>query len=224
MVVDLLVVLAGGRARWPWMTEHTGQGGTPGAEDKLARIGEPHVRVLNRMVEEWRQGPDGPRVVPWFDPDGGGVRARVLVLMETPGPQTVRAGRAGFSSEDNDDPTAAALRRARSGAGLARLDYLRWNVVPWPLHDSAGRRRAPLVADLDEARPALRAVFDVLGRLELVVAVGAPALSGVMRLLTLDRVVPLVQVLGVPHPSPRNARLRAESITRLENALARGVR
>lgn len=206
------------------MTEHNGRGGTPGAEDKLARIGEPHVRVLNRMVEEWRQGPDGPRVVPWFDPDGGGVRARVLVLMESPGPQTVRAGRAGFSSEDNADPTAAALRRARSGAGLARLDYVRWNVVPWPLYDAAGRRRAPLVADLDEARPALRGLFDALGRLELVVAVGAPALSGVMRLLTLDRVVPLVPVLGVPHPSPRNARLRAESITRLENALARAVR
>lgn len=189
--------------------------------DRRSRIDEPHVAPLNALVRAWRQGPEGPRFVPWFDPDGPGVGARVLVLMESPGPRTVAAGDLGFSSEDNDDPTAAALRAARSSAGLARDGYLRWNVVPWPTYDAAGHRRGPLVRDLEEARPALTELWRALPDLRAVVAVGTPALQGVMRLLTLDPTARVVPVLGVPHPSPRNAHARAEALERLTVALRR---
>lgn len=191
--------------------------------DKRQRVDEPHVRDLNRLARRLREAAsDEPRFVPWFDPDGGGGDARVLVLMESPGPRTVAAGDLGFSSEDNDDPTALALREARSASGLARSDYVRWNVVPWPSYDDAGSRRAPTVADLEEAGPALVAVLDLLPRLEVVVAVGSPALSGVMRLLTTrsTSLAEVPRVLGVPHPSPRNARQREEARGRLRHALA----
>lgn len=147
--------------------------------------------------------------------------SRVLVLMESPGPRTVAAGDPGFSSKDNQDPTSAALRAARQASGLPRAEYLRWNVVPWPSYDAAGHRRPPTVADLDEARPPLAALLELLADLELVVAVGAPALNGVMRLLTAtpEDLARLPRVLGVPHPSPRNAHQRAESLARLETAL-----
>lgn len=193
-----------------------------GHRGKRGRVDDPHVRELNDLTRSWRCGPGGPdRFVPWFDPDSAGTAARTLVLMETPGPRTVRAGDLGFSTEDNDDPTAQALREARAAAGLDRGDYLRWNVVPWPLYDGAGHRRSPQVRDLDDARPALAGLLAALPRLQLVVAVGTPALTGVMRLLTLDPDVALVRVLGVPHPSPRNARQRAESRLRLAAALRR---
>ncbi|MDF9714655.1 uracil-DNA glycosylase [Nocardioides sp. ChNu-153] len=193
-------------------------------EDKLRRVDAPHVAALNALARGWRS--DG-RFVPWFDPAGAGTAARVLVLMESPGPRTVAAGDLGFSSEDNTDPTSAVLRAARVEAGLERSHYLRWNVVPWPLHDADGRRRAPTTADLDAARPALRAVLAACPDLAVVVTVGTPALTGVMRHLTLgteENAGPgplprLLPVLAVPHPSPRNGYHRAEARTRLTNAL-----
>jgi len=87
----------------------------PTARSKRDRVDDPHVALLNALARRWRT--DG-RFVPWFDPDGGGVRAQVLLLMETPGPETVAAGDQGVSSEDNPDPTARALCAARAGSGL----------------------------------------------------------------------------------------------------------
>lgn len=191
-------------------------------DTKRDRVDEAHVRDLNALARSLRHAPDGSdRFVPWFDPDSGGVSSRVLVLMESPGPRTVAAGDLGFSSEDNQDPTTQALRAARTASGLARAAYVRWNVVPWPTYDANGHRRPPTVADLDEAGPALAAVLELLPRLQLVVAVGAPALNGVMRLLTSAPVdlARVPRVLGVPHPSPRNAHQRAESRKRFETAL-----
>ncbi len=158
------------------------------SESLRTRVDESHVAPLNELVRRWRADPrDGAqRFVPWFDPDGPGLLARVLVLMESPGPRTVAAGDLGFSSEDNDDPTAGALRTARASAGMARDAYVRWNVVPWPMYDSSGRRRPPLVRDLDDAREALADLWAALPELRVVVAVGTPALQGVMRLLTTD--------------------------------------
>lgn len=191
---------------------------------RRTRVDEPHVAPLNDLARSLRTQGEGHRFVPWFDPDGGGTTAHVLVLMETPGPRTVAAGDLGFSTEDNTDPTAAALRAARAASGLDRSAYVRWNVVPWPLHDGAGHRRPPRVRDLDEARPALAALLDLLPALELVVAVGTPALTGVMRHLTLDPPDRVPRVLGVPHPSPRNAGQQQEARARLANALRAGVR
>lgn len=186
------------------------------AEGKRARVDEPHVAPLNDLVRSWRR--DG-RFVPWVDPDGAGTAARVLVLMEAPGPATVAAGDLGFSSEDNPDPTARVLQALREEAGLARGDYLRWNVVPWALRDGAGRHRPPRVDDLAEAGPALRQLVGALPRLRVVVTFGAPALTGAMRLLTLEEPARLLPVLGVPHPSLRNGHRRAETRQRILVAL-----
>ncbi|MDF1704877.1 MAG: uracil-DNA glycosylase [Aeromicrobium sp.] len=189
--------------------------------DRRSRVDEPHVFALNALVRAWRAAVDEQRFVPWFDPDGPGVNARILVLMESPGPRTVAAGDLGFSTEDNDDPTAAALRAARASAGVARDGYVRWNVVPWPTYDATGHRRPPLVRDLEEARPALKELWAALPDLHVVVAVGMPALQGVMRLMTIDETARVVPVLAVPHPSPRNAHARAEAFNRLRVALER---
>ncbi|MFI7584607.1 uracil-DNA glycosylase [Kocuria sp. M1N1S27] len=186
------------------------------ATGKRARVDAPHVAPLNALVRAWRR--DG-RFVPWVDPDGGGTRARVLVLMEAPGPATVAAGDLGFSSEDNPDPTARTFKALREESGLAHGDYLRWNVVPWALLDADGRHRPPKVDDLVEAEPALRELAGALPELRVVVTFGAPALTGMMRLLTVEEPQRLLPVLGVPHPSLRNGHRRAETRRRILVAL-----
>lgn len=183
---------------------------------KRARVDAPHVAPLNALVRSWRA--DG-RFVPWVDPDGGGTASRVLVLMEAPGPATVAAGDLGFSAEENPGPTARSFRELRGASGLARDGYLQWNVVPWALRDAAGRHHAPKAGDLAAAGPALRAMIGALPRLRVVVTFGAPALTGMMRLLTLEEPARLLPVLGVPHPSPRNGHRREESRRRILTAL-----
>ena len=183
---------------------------------KRARVDEPHVAPLNALVRAWRAG---GRFVQWVDLDGGGTGARVLVLMEAPGPATVAAGDLSFSSEHNPDPTARIFRALREESGLVRGDYLRWNVMPWALLGADGRHRPPRVDDLAEAEPALRELVGALPELRVVVTFGAPALTGMMRLLTVEQPPRLLPVLGVPHPSLRNGHRRAETRQRILVAL-----
>ncbi len=189
---------------------------TPGIDwrARRARVDEPHVSPLSTLVRVWRSPAGAPtRFLPWFDPDSAGVDARVLVLMQSPGPSTVAAGDLAFSSEDNPGPTAAAFRRARVESGLERSAYLRWNIVPWAHEGPVG------VGDLEAARPALDQLIRTLPRLRAVVTVGTPALTGVMRWLTLSCDVPVRPVLAVPHLSPANAVRRGETLTRAVTAL-----
>ena len=185
---------------------------------KRARLGQAHVAPLNSFVRSWRSV-DLARLVPWFDPDDGGIRARVLVLMEAPGPGTVRAGGSGFCSEDNPDGTARTFAGLRAAAGLSRQDYVRWNVVPWAVHDATGAWCAPTAADLEGARPALAQLLDALPGLELVVVMGQRALAGYTRYATLSTPIRVLPVLATPHPSQRNTHGRAEALLRIGNAL-----
>jgi len=172
------------------------------------------VRSLNALAETWRTAPDGSRrFVPSFDPRSGGTSSRVLVLMQSPGPQTIAAAHAAVCSEDNPGPTAAAFRAARIESGLARNEYLRWNLIPWEV---PGRVRP---ADIDEGRRALGALLEALPVLDAIVTYGTVALDGVMRHLTLDEHPRLIPVIAAPHPSPANGRHRAEQQRRSVQAL-----
>lgn len=191
-------------------------------QDKRARLDVTHVAPLNALVRAWRSE-DPARQVPWFDPDDGGTGARVLVLMEAPGPGTVRPGGSGFCSEDNPDGTARTFAALRAGAGLERRDYVRWNIVPWAVHDATGSWSAPAATDLEDARPALSSLLHALGDLELVVVLGQRALAGWTRHATLGRPAHVLPLLAAPHPSQRNTRARQEALLRIGNALACGA-
>ena len=179
----------------------------------------PHLDPLAALVDEWRH-PAGlrERFVPGFDPLSGGVSARVLVLMESPGPATVAMGSSAISSEDNPGPTASAFRAARADSGLASEDYLRWNVIPWAIE------RKPTTDDLEEARPALGQLFDALPALRAIVTFGSPALTGVMRYFTLTENAGVLPVLAAPHPSPANATRSGEKHLRAVVALRHAAR
>jgi hypothetical protein len=172
---------------------------------KISLLHEPHVAALTGYVERLRAERGGGEAVPWFDPTEAGVGARMLVLLEAPGPRAVGPGGprpsaagSGFISADNNDPTAETTWRLLQEAGVVRSRELAsWNIVPWYVGD--GRRIRPVnAADLREAAPATRALLELLPELRVVVLLGRKAAEGWSRLG-----IGGYTVLEGPHPGPR---------------------
>ncbi|WP_366888266.1 uracil-DNA glycosylase [Rhodoferax sp.] len=122
---------------------------------------------------------DAPTHVPHFDPLDGGVRARCLLLLDSPGRRSADSGSTtvvgtGFVSRDNPDPTADNLRAATLQMGLPRDATVLWNTVPWYLGDA--NKLAPTVAaNWHAAMPALRQLVLLLPELQVVILLGRKA-------------------------------------------------
>ncbi|BDL40048.1 Uracil-DNA glycosylase superfamily [Methylorubrum extorquens DSM 13060] len=154
----------------------------------------PHVRPLRafaRMIAAERGA-----AVPDPDPLDGGVEARLLLLLETPGPSI---GRTGFVSRDNPTGTAANLFRFLAEAGIARRDTLIWNAVPWVIHAPGALNRAPLRSEASAAAPYFAPLLALLPRLAVVVPAGRFAREASAPLAALR---PELPVVAIPHPSP----------------------
>lgn len=126
--------------------------------------------------------------VPDFDPLDGGTAARVLFVLEKPGPG-IHPG--GFVSRDNDTPTAAAIRAFMAQAGLPRRETALWNLVPW-----WNGTTAVTAAERAAGVQALAGLLPSLPGLDTAVLVGRTA----------DAARPLlggVRVLASAHPSPQ---------------------
>jgi len=141
-------------------------------EARRRLLTEPHVRPLTQYVEDLRARSTAE--FPDFDPLDGGVEARLLFLMEKPGPMTSaeRDGRqgSGFISRDNDDPTAQAIFTFMREAGIPRRETVLWNLIPgWN-----GTRKVTAREVREGAQEALQLV-QLLPRLRAVVLVGKRA-------------------------------------------------
>src|SRR5687767_11197440 len=100
-------------------------------EARLARLDEPHVTSLNAWVRELRLRLGDQAIVPWFDPEDGGVAASILWLLEAPGPKATRErGGSGIISCNNNDGTAENTWRTRDKASVGRDIVVHWNVIP----------------------------------------------------------------------------------------------
>ncbi|WP_308918201.1 uracil-DNA glycosylase family protein [Jannaschia sp. LMIT008] len=124
------------------------------AAARLAHLNDPHMRPLAAYCAGLRATGG---TVPDMDPLDGGTAARLLLLLEKPGPAAARAGIVSF---DNDSPTGAAARRFRDRAGIRRDRVVVWNVVPWwngTIRFTAAERRAGLTV-----LPAFLALFSDL--------------------------------------------------------------
>lgn len=138
--------------------------------------------------------------VPLFDPAEAGTDARVLVLLEAPGPMTnpdgARPG-SGFISVDNDDQTAENCWRARDAVGLDS-GVLHWNIVPWYLGSAATK---PTATELAQGAMELRRLLPLLPDLRAVVLAGRHAQTGWAK-----HVAPFTEshlaVIETWHPSP----------------------
>ena len=160
------------------------------AARRRAMLRLPHMAPLAAYADALRDRGE----VPDADPLDGGAGARLLMLLEKPGPGTSPArGGSGFVSADNDDPTAAATWAFARAAGIERHERVIWNTVPWwngTIAFTTAERRAGIAV--------LKGWLDLLPRLEVVVLVGRqaqrarPALEGLP-----------VRVFASAHPSPQ---------------------
>lgn len=154
----------------------------------------PHLRPLRALAR--RIARERGAQVPDPDPLDGGVGARLLLLLETPGPAIVRTG---FVSQDNATGTAANLFRFLREAGIARADLLIWNAVPWVIHEDGAQNRAPRRSEARAGAPYLAPLIDLLPNLACVVLAGR--FAGEAR-MPLEGLRPNLPVIAVPHPSP----------------------
>ena len=125
--------------------------------------------------------------------------ARVLLLLESPGPVVSRTR---FVSVDNPDGTAENLRCLLHLSGLRRSDVVVWNAVPWQM--SEGGVVTPRPAQYAEAAPLTRHVLSLLPELRAVVLVGRHAQAAWGHV---DSALP---TFACPHPSPQNFHTRRE--------------
>ena len=93
----------------------------------------PHIAPLTAYVEELRKRDLG--YIPYFDPMDGGINAKVLFLLEKPGPKTFNDPEfekpgSGFISRNNNDPTAEATFNFMEQAQIPRDATVIWNVIP----------------------------------------------------------------------------------------------
>lgn len=152
-----------------------------------------HMTALNNYVEGLRAVFGD---VPNFDPFDGGVEARLLVLLETPGPSTAGIR---FTSRDNPTGTARNLRSLFSLAQINRADTAIWNAVPWVLGRNGGRLRAPSRSDIAAAALELPKLLSLFPHLTTIILAGKTAAR--FETETLRR-RPDIQVNLMPHPSP----------------------
>ncbi len=161
---------------------------------RRAMADAPHVRPLRALAE--KIAAERGAAVPDPDPLDGGVEARLLLLLETPGPSI---GLTGFVSRDNPTGTAANLFRFLAEAGIARRDTLIWNAVPWVIHAPGALNRAPRRSEAAAAAPYFAPLLALLPRLAVVVPAGRFAREAAAPLAELR---PDLPVVPIPHPSP----------------------
>ena len=157
---------------------------------RRAMLDESHMAPLAAFAAALRDRGE----VPDADPLDGGTGARLLMLLEKPGPGTSPArGGSGFVSADTDDPTAAAVWTFSRQAEIDRRDRVIWNVVPWwngTIAFTAAERRAGMAV--------LPGWLDLLPRLEVVVLVGRQAQRTSPSLMGRS-----LRVFQSAHPSPQ---------------------
>ena len=160
---------------------------------RAAARGAPHVAALGGFIAGLRTRHGD---VPDVDPHDGGGGARLLLLLETPGPgaQPLR-----FVSRDNPTGTAANIRRFTGEAGIGRADGVIWNAVPWVIHAPGARNRAPRRGEVAAGMAELPGFLALLPRLDVAVLAGRVA-AGARPVIAAAR--PGLAVIEMPHPSP----------------------
>ncbi|WP_267357067.1 MULTISPECIES: uracil-DNA glycosylase [unclassified Methylobacterium] len=179
---------------------------------RRALITAPHIapiRALAARISAERGAP-----VPMPDPLDGGVGARMLLLLETPGPAVLRTG---FVTRDSANGTAANLFRFLAEAGLSRADTLIWNAVPWLIHAEGALNRAPRRAEVVAAAPYLAPLLDLLPNLAVAVLAGRYAGDASPAITALRSRLPIIRI---PHPSPTYVCTAPEVPARIRRGLS----
>ena len=170
-----------------------------------AEIDSRHVAPLNDWVRKLRirLGPNA--IVPWFDPYDGGCEARILWLLEAPGPKATRVrGGSGFISPNNNDGTAQNSWETRVEAGVSREFVVHWNVIPYYIGTHT-KIRAFDHNDIAAVGPLIAELLSLLPKLRVVILGGKAAQKVWRDYAPYDD---KLHVIECPHPSPTNLNTR----------------
>lgn len=162
---------------------------------RYALLHASHVASLTAFVHALRLKTGRGTSIPFFDPWDGGVSARVLFLLEAPGPKAVTSG---FISRNNPDETAKNFFELNMQAGLDRRETVSWNNVPWYL-GSGTKIRPANRSDINEGLTALPDLLSLLPRLQIIVLLGRKAERTRNQVQTY---APDITLITCPHPSP----------------------
>lgn len=83
---------------------------------------------LYQLARRWRRGIPRAHWIPDFDPLDGGIKAKILFLMEKPGPGKNKKG-VRLVSRDNNDPTARNISLLMQKARIDRTETILWNAI-----------------------------------------------------------------------------------------------
>lgn len=170
-------------------------------------------------LERWRAATTTQeRPLPRFDPADGGVGARLLLLLETPGPG---ASPLRVVSRDNPTGTGRNLTRYLDEAGIARADTVIWNAVPWIVHAPGARNRAVRIGEVRDGLAMLPPVLALLPELRVAVLAGRVA---ALAEPVIAAARPELAIVRVPHPSPTIMCTSPAIPARLREGLAEAAR
>lgn len=199
---------------------------------KQSRWFEPHVAPINQFVDEirsevaagWRHahGDAAPPVfVPYVDPDSGGIRARVLFLLESPAGPAALGSR--MLSADNNDETAKNVWNAYAVSGMPRTWGLHWNAVPWYVGDGK-KNKAVKHGEIEQGRRFLEGLLALAPGINVVLAMGKAAQRSVAT-LTPQLEAQGILVMDTPHPGPiPAATTKGQSLQEFHGALSSAMR
>ena len=144
-------------------------------ERKQEMLSQSHMCELVAFVERLRRCyPSSNFFVPDFDPEDGGVNAKMLLLLKKPSVKTVPKkggkGGTGFVSQDNGDDHANATKALLEKLGIDRKKIIIWNAI------SAYNGEKKITAqDRKDAIEKLKELLSILPMVKSVVLVGGEA-------------------------------------------------
>ncbi|MFD6893267.1 GreA/GreB family elongation factor [Rhodococcus sp. NPDC060086] len=187
-------------------------------DDMYRRRTDPNVRSINEYVDRLRSEHPGV-FIPYVAPTYGGVHARLLTLMQDPGPKTdlAKHNGSGMICLENADLTAARQKYFMAQAGIDVSQIVSWNAYPW-----AKPHPQTDASDL-AAAVALRGFLELLPHLQVVILNGVVArrVWGVMKERD-PRIAAGIWEFPTRHTSPRAvdpAKRSVEYIERLNQDL-----
>ncbi len=169
---------------------------------RRAMLHEAHIKPLAQYVRYVQKQVGAAYKLPDFDPCDGGINAKALFLLETPGR---KAHGSTFVSRNNPDPTARNLCQLLAEAGIPRGDTIIWNIVPWYIGTETNIRPAG-TRHIQEAMPYTLGLLRLLPHLRVLVLVGKKAQSAAATFRTHTH-LPLIET---PHMSATNLNTRPD--------------
>ncbi|MDN4506627.1 hypothetical protein [Dietzia maris] len=167
---------------------------------KHAHIRDPHVAPINALADRVADSEGIARgLVPYVDPQMGGVDAEVLALLDNPSTKAEAGTGSGLLSLENNDGSARFCAERYNDFGLAPGRVVHWNVAPAPIAGVKNGQSSP--AERVRGARWLHELLELLPNLRVVLLMGDNARDGWKR----SGLTPggIVIPVAVPHPSKK---------------------